>query len=252
MSKLFHYYLGIDLGQARDYTALSLVEESVYVDRSWAGLLGIRAEEAGWRSPAELGPDRAKEALYLSNKRGRPPHPALSIRHLERFELGTRYTKVTERVQELLDSPPLQGKKITALVDATGVGRAVVDSFFHAGLRPAPVTIHGGASVGRDHNGFRVPKRDLVSAIQVLLQSGRLKIAQGLPLAETLKKELLNFKVKIDPATAHDSYSHWREGDHDDLVLATAMACWARQWWMRNLDEHWAREWNKKEGVAMY
>jgi hypothetical protein len=27
--------------------------------------------------------------------------------------------------------------------------------------------------------------------------------------------------------TAQDSYEHWRESDHDDLVLATALACWA-------------------------
>jgi hypothetical protein len=71
-----------------------------------------------------------------------------------------------------------------------------------------------------------VPKRDLVAAVQVLLQNGRLKIAPELELAPVLKKELLNFRVKIDPKTAHDSYEHWREGDHDDLVLATALACW--------------------------
>jgi hypothetical protein len=69
-----------------------------------------------------------------------------------------------------------------------------------------------------------------VAAVQVLLQNGRLKIAEGLELAPTLRKELLNFRVKVNPATAHDSYEHWREGDHDDLVLATAMACWYRQY----------------------
>ncbi len=42
--------------------------------------------------------------------------------------------------------------------------------------------------------------------------------------------------MKIDPATAHDSYSHWREGDHDDLVLATAMACWFREYWNHHVD----------------
>jgi len=31
---------------------------------------------------------------------------------------------------------------------------------------------------------------------------------------------------KINLKTAHDSYEHWRETDHDDLVLATALACW--------------------------
>jgi hypothetical protein len=74
-----------------------------------------------------------------------------------------------------------------------------------------------------------VPKRDLVAAVQVLLQNGRLKIAEGLELAPTLRKELLGFRVKVDPKTAHDSYEHWREGDHDDLVLATALACWYRE-----------------------
>ena len=39
-------------------------------------------------------------------------------------------------------------------------------------------------------------------------------------------KELLKFKVKIDPVTAHDSYGAGREGQHDDLVLATALAAW--------------------------
>jgi len=45
--------------------------------------------------------------------------------------------------------------------------------------------------------------------------------------AETLKKELLNVRVKIYIATPHDSYEVWREGDHDDLVLSVALACWA-------------------------
>ena len=63
----------------------------------------------------------------------------------------------------------------------------------------------------------------------MLLQSGRLKIARELEHAETLKAELLNFRVKINIATGHDSYEAWREGDHDDLVLAAAMATWKAQ-----------------------
>jgi hypothetical protein len=42
-------------------------------------------------------------------------------------------------------------------------------------------------------------------------------------------RELLNFKVKIDPQTAHDSYAAWRENIHDDLVLATALSLWAAE-----------------------
>jgi hypothetical protein len=37
---------------------------------------------------------------------------------------------------------------------------------------------------------------------------------------------MLNFRVKIDPAIAYDSYSAWREADHDDRILSVALAAW--------------------------
>ena len=69
-----------------------------------------------------------------------------------------------------------------------------------AGVKPIPVTITG---------------RDQVTTA-----------ADGLKLAEVLRKELLDFKIRIDPQTAHDSYAAWRAGAHDDLVLAAAEAAW--------------------------
>jgi hypothetical protein len=71
-----------------------------------------------------------------------------------------------------------------------------------------------------------VPERDLVAALEVALQTERLKVAEGLKLWPALREEMLNFKRKINLKTAHDSYEHWRETYHDDLVLATALACW--------------------------
>ena len=47
----------------------------------------------------------------------------------------------------------------------------------------------------------------------------------GVSEAETLLQELVNYRVKIDPLTAHDSYNA-REGKHDDLVLALCLAVW--------------------------
>ena len=46
----------------------------------------------------------------------------------------------------------------------------------------------------------------------------------------------MNLKVKINIATGHHSYEAWREGDHDDLVLAVAMACWCGERYMRKCD----------------
>jgi hypothetical protein len=165
------------------------------------------------------------------------------VRHLERFDLGTSYTTIIERVKEMANVPPLSELPAVLLVDKTGVGAAVLDSFEHSGVRSTAITIHGGSAISLDpqRRGYRVPKRDLVSAVQVLLQNRRLKVAAGLPEAATLKKELLNFRLKVNPATAHDSYEHWREGDHDDLVLAVAMACWFRECSNRSAEKRHAR-----------
>jgi hypothetical protein len=138
----------------------------------------------------------------------------------------------------LARSEPLRSLPSVLLVDKTGVGAPVLDHFNQGGIGAVAITIHGGGSVTRDPRraGYRVPKRDLVGAAQVLLQNGRLKVASALPEAETLKRELLNFRVKVNAKTAHDSYEHWREGDHDDLVLAVSMAAWFRQYWNRHTD----------------
>jgi hypothetical protein len=53
----------------------------------------------------------------------------------------------------------------------------------------------------------------------------RLKWPKTIPFAKTFVDELLRFKVKITES-AHDTYGAWREGEHDDLVLAVALACW--------------------------
>jgi hypothetical protein len=234
---MYHYYVGLDLGQSSDYTALCIIEEPVWIgaETDWTEF-GVFipdsvGEDAGWVSPASLSPQSANNALAVNFKYGRPAHPPLHLRHLERFELGTKYTSVIERVKQILLREPIRRriKRTRLLVDKTGVGAAVVDGFWQAGVRPISVTIHGGSNIGVEPNGYRVPKRNLVAAAQVLLQSGRLQIAEGLELAPVLKKELLNFRQKIDPRTAHSSFEHWREGDHDDLVLATALACWYRE-----------------------
>jgi hypothetical protein len=188
-----HYYLGLDLGQAQDYTAICIAERN----ETMCGNLAARSG-----------------ATY-------------QVRHLERPALGTPYPAIVARVRQLVHQPPLRGQ-VSVVADATGVGAAVIDLLRDAHLS-APlnaVTITGGDTVTQDGLNYRVPKRDLVSVLQVLLQTQRLKVAQALPDSDTLVRELLNFRVTVN-AHAHDSYAAWREGVHDDLVLATALACWA-------------------------
>jgi hypothetical protein len=187
------YILGVDLGQAQDYTALAILEHT----------------------PEQAEPKR--EAHYQAQ-------------YLERLAIGTPYPAQVARIKQLYDELRKTTQATPSLVaDATGVGKPVVDMLRAAELSPVAVTITGGDTVSRDGRDYRVPKRDLVSVVNVLLQSDRLKIARVLPEASTLTAELLAFKVSIS-LKGHDSYGNdagqWRENPHDDLVLAVALACW--------------------------
>lgn len=146
------------------------------------------------------------------------------VRHLERFKLGMPYPEQVRRLAELMATPELKGADL--IVDYTGVGRPVADMIVEAGLGPVLVTITGGDAVQGEGMEWRVPKRDLVTAALVLMQSNRLLVARALPEAETFKRELLNMRIKVNLKTAHDTYEAWREGQHDDLVLSVALACW--------------------------
>jgi hypothetical protein len=92
-------------------------------------------------------------------------------------------------------------------------------------------TVFGSVSQSPD-GMLNVPKKDLVAAPLILFQDGRLLIADELPMKDTLIKELLNFRVKVNISTKNESYEAWREGDHDDLVLATSLACWVGEKYM--------------------
>jgi hypothetical protein len=228
----FDYYLGLDLGQRKDYTALAIVECPVWVNAKW----GVgRALPDGWQLPRDYHPLARRQLRSLEYKHGAPSKPVLLVSDLRRFPLGTPYPEIVERVAHLLAQPPLNEGSVL-LIDCTGVGQPVVDQFRQAGLRPQAVTITAGREVTRDGDDLHVPKRDLITATQVALQQDRLKIAEQLPESAALVRELLEFKVKITSA-ANDTYGAWREGTHDDLVLALAMAVWFREWHNAYLDE---------------
>ena len=170
----------------------------------------------------DLGQSKDYTALVILETVHSPGQEDIyNIRKLERTR-GTSYVDIVARVKEILSKLP----RAALVVDQTGVGAPVIDMFRKATLKPVGVLIHGGAAESHDIPGpWKVPKRDLVAVVQVLLQNRRLHIADG-PLKGILVSELLNFKIKIDPETAHDSYSAWRDMEHDDLVLAVALAAW--------------------------
>jgi hypothetical protein len=85
----------------------------------------------------------------------------------------------------------------------------VVQELRRAGLAYTAVTLHAGYSETRPDNEFGVAKRDLVGRVAYFLGKRLLGFARDLPLLDVLQSELLNFRSKIDPRTAHESFSSW-------------------------------------------
>lgn len=117
------YHLGVDLGQAQDPTALSVIEDKQ---------LPLPEYDAGGRQ--------------LLGER------EFAVVHLERIE-GRDYPRIARHLAAVVGRAPLLGR-VSTVVDGTGVGRAFTDMIREAGVRFTPVTITGGGNQSRGDNGY--------------------------------------------------------------------------------------------------
>jgi len=177
------FCVGVDLGQRRDHSAIAVVER--------------RDARRPWGVSDFLGAE---------------------VIHAERLQLGTPYPEVVERVRQVLANGRLAGGASLA-VDATGVGAPVVEMMRRAGLgcEIAAVTITSGEREALSGGLYHVPKTDLMSGIQVLMERRQLRIAGAMREAMALKRELLSIRAKTQASQGRE---------HDDLAMALALAIW--------------------------
>jgi hypothetical protein len=152
------------------------------------------------------------------------------LTHVERVPIGTAYGDVVERVWDLLGGAGGQWS-MTVVVDETGVGAPVVEVLKKSrrGGSIVPVTITGGERESMANGSHRVPKRDLVTGLQLAFENRELEIAGGMPEMKVLLGELMSMRVKVT-AAGNERFEAWRDGAHDDLVLAVALAWWRIGW----------------------
>lgn len=194
------FVVGIDIGQVNDSTALSVLERFRPVPRDHLHRSVI--EEA------------RQEAAGTAHK--------LDLVHLHRIPLGTDYPRQIEILHGLLTTPELRGMAV--YLDATGVGLGPFQMLRRAGihnLRSIKITATTGAAK-RATEGWNVGKAELVNAVQIEMQTGRLRIGRNVPESHSLVRELKEFRSR-QSASGNLSFNA-REGQHDDLVLATAYA----------------------------
>lgn len=182
-----------------------------------------------WIVSVDLGQAADFTAISVSSK-----SPTKVVK-LERPPLGTAYLDIAKRIGEICRSPAL-ALGVDLLVDATGVGRPVLEMIKKevqkvtmtgtVQVRVVPILITGGAHVTRDDKGFwHVPKTVLVSSLQVALQEKSLSVVRSLEMASILTKEMQSFQMNVK-ASGNTSFEALRVRDHDDLVLAVAQTAW--------------------------
>jgi hypothetical protein len=121
--------------------------------------------------------------------------------------------------------------KIKMRYDATGVGDAQGDQIFyevHPSYRGQVVPYecyfnHGDRLVGPDHRRYSVGKAWLVSYLQAMIGSERLKISPEIYHAEEMVQELMDFQVQVTDRM-NERYGAFSVGSHDDLVTALGLA----------------------------
>lgn len=197
------FVVGVDLGQARDFTAI-VVNEVAHARRThW---------QQGKFEPV---PGEVRQSRVVHHR----------LRHVERVQLGTSYPDVLARVAEIMSRLPVLAWPASLVMDATGCGRPVLDMARKNGLKPLGVTITGGTAEMIEGMNARVAKKILASSVAVALESERVKVQATGPHVTVLRDELRAFKVKVTDSGS-ESFESWREADHDDLVLAAALAIW--------------------------
>jgi hypothetical protein len=221
------YSVGVDLGQANDFTAIAVLEKT------------IAPPETAMFSPVGESPsNRLVEGSIVYD-----------LVYLKRPKLGTPYDTIAKRVADLVCELEPQGGfgelgQVTLSVDGTGVGRGVVDMLDTEFKRRSTtsksiprvdfrrVSVTGSQTTlkrpTRTNGYWSVPKKDLVFPAVAAFQQGKIRIGK-VKDREALVNELKNYRRTTNIATGNMAFEPWRESDHDDLLFAVCLALWGWQ-----------------------
>lgn len=232
--------IGVDIGQRVDPTAIAVVEHD---ERETGRTFMERVLDPwGLTDPADVETAEL-ETLY-------------TVRSADRLPLNTAYPQVAatlagvvenvvrmreHEMNELAAVDPAWAiihprdrrvkaeRLISIYVDATGVGRPVVDILREA-LRDYRVSltavtfVHGElCDVSPHKREGKLGKAHLVSRLQALFQTNRIQIPRKLKYAREMKDELLDYEIKVSEE-GKDTYGAFKVGAHDDLVTALGLA----------------------------
>jgi len=190
------HFIGLDIGRATDHSALAVVARRL-----------------------ETADEAAVDFKHLLQK--------YYVVYLRRFPLSTEYEIVENECERVWKLPELVPTSNFFMVDMTGVGAPIVESLRRRRVPVNGIVITGGQTVNNPQlNEWHVPKPALVTSLAKVVQTGRLKVLDGVENWQELKDELGSFGYKVNRDTGNVLYEAMEDRVHDDLVIAVALCIW--------------------------
>jgi hypothetical protein len=152
-----------------------------------------------------------------------------TVKYLERLPLGTGYPEVKNRILDVLHNleyafyAEVPGRYMGEVrVDATGVGRPLVDMLHEAEpqARIYGVTLTAGHEQTRKGWDWYVPKQHLVNSLTRYMAERRLLLPDTQE-SRQFQRELRSFQGRKESANHVETGA--RQGTHDDLVIAVGL-----------------------------
>ena len=190
------YWLGVDLAQAQDFTALCCLHDQC-----------LPIWSAG--SQQVLGPRRR------------------TIVFADKFK-GVSYPDVVSHVIRTMLKEPLRGR-CRLVIDASGLGRVVSDLLTEQRVEHHAIQMTVGQNWVKKDRYVNVGKTLLLETLSLLFATGDLTFAHNLPLRGDMLAELETFQL-TETAAGNQIITQGKSGaHHGDLAIALSAACFASE-----------------------
>lgn len=192
-----HYWVAADLGQANDFTAVTVIKDEALpiVDRS----------------KIIVGP-RERSIVYA-----------------DRFR-GVSYVDVCDHLIRLRNASPFGGKS-ELVIDGTSLGRVVSDMLWDEGVDHHAVQMTGGQSWKKQGARYvNAGKTFMIENLSVLFASGDFTFAHDLPLRAEIEEDLASFSLQTTAAGNQIITQSRSAGGHGDLGISVIVGAFASQY----------------------
>lgn len=138
------------------------------------------------------------------------------------------YTEIVSWCKKVFQNPKFQrGEGVSEpqfVIDAGGVGRAILDMLTAEGIKATPIQLTGGEAESCVNGTYHVSKSFVIGKFLAAWDASRVQVpatASFLPILET---ELKAFRGAM--TSQGRAKFEAEQGEHDDLVMALAQAVW--------------------------